>query len=114
MVQSLAEGSSEAAQSPVTADHRERDRKAWNLPRASVGGVSHGAHRDGLDWDNFRDLYYPDSRRHDFKAIVAYGAYKSSHAAPQPVSEGVVRTGAASAIEAQSVGESEGERGASS
>jgi hypothetical protein len=36
------------------------------------------AHRDGLDWDSFRDLYYPDSRRHDFEAIAAYGAYRRS------------------------------------
>jgi hypothetical protein len=31
---------------------------------------------DGLDWDHFRDLYYPDSRRHNFEAIVAYAEFK--------------------------------------
>ena len=36
------------------------------------------AYRDRLDWDGFRDLYYPDSRRHNLEAVVAYGSYKSS------------------------------------
>ena len=78
MVQSLTEPLTDAAQAALKADHLERDREAWNLPRAPVEAVSPGVHRDGLDWDGFRDLYYPDSRRHDFKAIVAYGAYKRS------------------------------------
>ena len=34
------------------------------------------ARRDGLDWDAFRELYYPDSRRHGLAAIVAYGEYR--------------------------------------
>jgi len=60
----------------VRAD-RKRRRKAWNLQRISAKT----AHPDGLDWDQFRDLYRPDSRRHDFEAIVAYGEYKrSTHA----------------------------------
>jgi len=29
-----------------------------------------------LDWDQFRDRYYPDTRRHNLEAIVAYGDYK--------------------------------------
>ena len=88
MVQSLTEPLTDAAQAALKADHLERDREAWNLPRAPVEAVSPGVHRDGLDWDGFRDLYYPDSRRHDFKAIVAYGAYKrSTLAGPQPASD---------------------------
>ena len=51
---------------------------AWNLPRAQVEPASRGAYREGLDWSGFRDLYYPDSRRHNLEAIVAYGAYKRS------------------------------------
>jgi hypothetical protein len=99
MVQSptkpLAEG---AAQATLAADRRERDREA---------------HRDELNWDGFRDLYYPDSRRHDLKAIVAYGSYKKSpRVGPQPASE-VHPQGAAIATEAPSLDEWEDEGGAS-
>src|SRR6188508_2002634 len=76
MVKTLIERPTEAAsQAAVNADHHERDRKAWNLPRASVRTAPRRRHRDGLDWDSFRDLYYPSTRRHDFDAIVAYSNY---------------------------------------
>ena len=85
MVETLTERPPEAAFHPaVKADHQERDRKAWNLPRASVGAVHQGRYRDGLDWNNFRDLYYPSTQRHDFEAIVAYGNYKRSPQANLP------------------------------
>lgn len=111
MVQSLTERPTEAAaQAALRADHQERDREAWNLPRASVETVSHGAHR--LDWDGFRDLYYPDSRRHNLEAIVAYGAYKRyPSAGAQPVSAAV--TADAGSIEALRVEDWEDEGGAS-
>jgi hypothetical protein len=32
----------------------------------------------GLDWQAFSAAYFPGSRRHNLKAIVAYGAYKRS------------------------------------
>jgi hypothetical protein len=87
MVQTLTEPLTEAAQTALRDDHRERDRVAWNVPRASVRTGPRKAYRDGLDWDGFRDLYYPDTRRHDLKAIVAYGAYKTlPRAGPQPAS----------------------------
>ena len=69
-------------------------------------------HRDGLDWDNFRDLYYPDSRRHDFEAIVAYGAYKRSTHAGSPANEATHFNGEASSTEAPSLDEWEDEGGA--
>jgi hypothetical protein len=74
MVQSLIERPAEGgAHEALPADHRER------------GSEVHGGQ---LDWDDFRELYYPDSRRHDLTAIVAYGSYKrSTHAAPQPARE---------------------------
>jgi hypothetical protein len=85
MVKTLTEQPSEAAsQAAVKADHQERNRKAWNLPRASVRTAPRRRHRDGLDWDSFRDLYYPSTRRHDFAAIMAYGDYKRSPQADQP------------------------------
>jgi hypothetical protein len=76
MMQSLAETLTETAQAAVRADHLERNREAWNLPRASREPLPPEPHRDRLDWDGFRDLHYPDSRRHNLKAIAAYGVYK--------------------------------------
>ena len=85
MVKTLTERPTEAAsQAAVKADHQERNRKAWNLPRASVRTAPRRRHRDGLDWDSFRDLYYPSTHRHDFEAIVAYGNYKRSPEANLP------------------------------
>lgn len=37
----------------------------------------------GLDWQAFSTAYFPGSRRHNLKAIVAYGAYRRSSAAGQ-------------------------------
>jgi hypothetical protein len=68
-----------SAQVAVRADHLGRDREAWNVPRAP-GTAAPGARERGLDWEEFMDLYYPDSRRHNFAAIVAYGAYRKSTA----------------------------------
>jgi hypothetical protein len=62
----------------LRADLEERDRKALNLPRASAKPLPETGHRDGLSWDEYRDLYYPNSRRHTLEAIVAYGDYKRS------------------------------------
>jgi hypothetical protein len=87
MTLSLPETLAVAAQAAVTADHLERDREAWNLPRARVETSSRGVHRDGLDWGGFRDLRYPNSRRHNLEAIAAYGAYRRSLSAREPASE---------------------------
>jgi hypothetical protein len=35
----------------------------------------------GLDWQAFSAAYFPGSRRHNLKAIVAYAAYKRSRGA---------------------------------
>ena len=78
MTQSPTATLTQSAQAAVSADHLARDRKAWNLPRAPVGGGARGASQCGLDWEGFRDLYYPDTRRHDFEAVVAYSAYRKS------------------------------------
>ena len=94
-----------AAQAALKADHLERDRVAWNLPRDPVEIVSNEETRDGLDWDNFRDLYYPDSRRHDFEAIVGYGAYKRSPQASSPAAEVIQLKGDATSTGAPSLAE---------
>ena len=113
MVQLLTKTLSDAGQADLKADNLERDREAWNLPRAPVDTVSHGAYRDRLDWNSFRDLYYPDSRRHNFEAIVAYGAYKRSRHTGSPANEAAHLNGDASPTEALSLDESQDEGGAS-
>jgi len=85
MVKTLAERPTAAAsQAAVKADHEERDRTTWNLPRTSVSTAPRRRHRDGLEWDSFRDLYHPSTHRHDFEAIVAYGNYKRASKAGLP------------------------------
>ena len=112
MVQSLTEPLSEAAEAALKADHWERDRVGWNLPRDPVEIVSYDDYRDGLDWDDFRDLYYPDSPRHNLEAIVTYGAYKRSPHAGSSASEATDIKGDASSTEAPSLDEWEDEGGA--
>jgi hypothetical protein len=29
-----------------------------------------------LDWQGFRTRFFPDARRHDFEAVLAYDAYR--------------------------------------
>ena len=41
-----------------------------------------------LDWQAFSAKYYPGRRRHDFEALVAYGAYRRSRAVDTPSSNG--------------------------
>ena len=114
MTQSLTKTLTKAAQAAVRADHLERDREAWNLPRAPVETALRGTYRDGLDWNGFRDLYYPGSRRHNLKAIVAYGAYKgSSPGGQQPAGEAAQLKGDATSTEAVSLDGWEDEGGTS-
>jgi hypothetical protein len=113
-MQTLTKTLAGATQAALKADHWGRDRVAWNLPRDPVEIVSYVESRDGLDWDSFRDLYYPDSRRHNFEAIVAYGAYKRSpQAGAQSVSEAAHPQGGPISTEGASRGEWEDEGGAS-
>ena len=72
MVRSGVEGPARPTTQTSLREHRIRRREAWSLRRIS----SETNDSDGLDWDHFRDLYHPDSRRHNLEAIVAYGEYK--------------------------------------
>ena len=68
----------------------------------------------GLDWQAFSAAYFPDSRRHNLKAIVAYGAYRRSlGAGEQEASEAARLKADAISTEAQEVEEWEDEGGAS-
>ena len=110
MTQSLTGTLAEAAQASVRADRLERDREAWNLPPARVDPVFQDAYQDGLDWNGFRELYYPGSRRHDLTAIVAYDNYKRSPLAGRPA---VDPRGDATSAEAMSLQDWEDEGGMS-
>jgi hypothetical protein len=109
---SFTEPLTEAARAALETDELERDREAWNLPRAP--GDTNGAYQGGLDWDGFRDLYFPESRRHNLKAIAAYGAYKkSSPPGRQPASEAAYLNGDPISTDVVSLDEWEDEGGAS-
>ena len=87
--------------------HRNWRRQAWDLQRIS----SETADSDGLDWDHFRDLYHPDSLRHNFEAIVAYGEHRrttgrNAGSEAAPLKEAV-------STDAESLGEWENEDGVS-
>ena len=78
MVHSRMEGPIGPTTQTSLRKHRKQRREAWNLEQIS----SETAGSDGLDWDHFRDLYYPESRRHYFPAIVAFGEYKRTARLP--------------------------------
>jgi hypothetical protein len=107
MVQSLTgRATGPVALVVARGEHGQRVTGARNLPRAFVGARD----RDGLDWDGFRDRYYPASRRHHLEAIVAYGDYRGtphprSGAEPLPLQDAI-------SVDADSVGEWEDEGGA--
>lgn len=98
----------EAAQATAAADARALDRVAWNTPR-DPATLPDLAAPEGLDWDSFRDLYHPDSRRHNLTAIVAYGDYKRSGEVP---SSAPANAASATASSDTAVAEWEGEGGA--
>jgi hypothetical protein len=79
-MESLAAAPMQSAQAALEAEHQTLDREAWNLPRTPAGTAPRRVFQRGLDWEGFRDLYYRDSRRHNYEAIVAYGAYKKTTA----------------------------------
>jgi hypothetical protein len=81
MTQSLTEALADRAEAAVRADHWERDQEAWNLPRSTAEDEQR-SDREQLDWDRFVATYFPGSRRHDLKAIVAYAAYRGSGDVP--------------------------------
>lgn len=67
-----------------------------------------------LDWQAFSAAYFPRSRRHDLKAIVAYGEYRRTRAARQQQASAAARFEPdAISSEAASVGTWEDEGGAS-
>lgn len=77
MTQPLTEALVEAAREAARDDAWARDQIAWNLPRDRSKEPAEPLSA-GLDWVGFSETFYPGSRRHDLRAIVAYAAYKRS------------------------------------
>lgn len=54
-------------------------RPPWTIgPARDINRTQNYTPDHGLDWEGFSAAYFPGSRRHDLKAITAYGAYKRS------------------------------------
>jgi hypothetical protein len=106
MAHSSIEGPTRPTTQTSLRTHQQGRRDAWNLRLPA-----RTAHPDGLDWDHFRDLYYPDTRRHNLEAIVAYGDYTST-ARRQSRGEAAPLKEAVSTV-AESLGEWENEGGVS-
>jgi hypothetical protein len=72
----MAQSATASARPSASADDQRRDDEAWNLPRRSAETAGHATTRDGLDWTEFVDAYFPGSRRHNLAAVASYGAYR--------------------------------------
>ena len=53
--------------------------------------ASTGLDVSGLDWEAFCAARFPHGRRHDFEAIVAYGAYRRPRSVDERSPDGVAR-----------------------
>jgi len=51
--------------------------KATDTPQRMPTATNSPQRAGELDWAAFQARYFPESHRHDHKAIAAYGAYKS-------------------------------------
>jgi hypothetical protein len=107
MVHPSSEGPARPTTGASLGAHRTRKREARSLPRVPA----ETARPDGLDWDHFRDLYYPASRRHNLAAIVAYGAYRRTPRTRAPDEAAPVKD--APSVDAGSLGAWEDEGGSS-
>jgi hypothetical protein len=118
MAQSLEAPPAPVVRVSPSAGDRERDEKAWNLPRQAPiepvpQTVSHGTDEEGLDWNSFVATRFPGSRRHNFTALVAYSDYKRSLGTSEERGSEATPNAEAPSIEAMSVAEWENEGGAS-
>jgi hypothetical protein len=51
--------------------------------RVTTPIVTSSAHAPaGLDWQAFSAAYFPERRRHDLEALLAYGAYRRNGTLP--------------------------------
>jgi hypothetical protein len=76
-----------------TAPASRAERKLEATTGVGAARESRTEVRDGLDWQTFRAAYFPGSRRHNFEAIAAYGAFKRLRAV-KPSSNDVESTNA--------------------
>ena len=75
----------------LTAESRRRGTR-------TTGASAAGSPEDlpnGLDWQAFSTAYFPGRGRHDFEALIAYGAYRRSRRGDESLPEGAGRPGEA-------------------
>jgi hypothetical protein len=58
----------------ATAETRIEDER-WEDEGGRVWDAAPNA-EPTLDWQGFRKRFFPDGRRHDFEALLAYDAYR--------------------------------------
>jgi hypothetical protein len=58
----------------TTAETRVEDER-WEDEGGRVSDAVPNA-EPTLDWQEFRKRFYPDARRHEFEAVLAYDAYR--------------------------------------
>jgi hypothetical protein len=83
MAQSLETPPKPVLGEPPTTSNWERDEKASDVPRrksvaTDADSDPHGTRNQQLDWKGFVATYFPATRRHNFKAIIAYSDYTRS------------------------------------
>lgn len=83
MTQSLKTPPTSVPVEPPTTSDWERDAKAWNVPRqrpdtSTTDSAPRGTRDETLDWKSFVATFFPDTRRHNFNAIMAYSDYRRS------------------------------------
>jgi hypothetical protein len=88
IARSLSETLAEAPPAAVEPSDWERDQVAWNLPRAPRAAITREPYRDQLEWEEFVAAHFPNSRRHNLEAIVAYGAYRSDRPGTESAATG--------------------------
>jgi hypothetical protein len=79
LARSLSDTPAAAARTPVEATDVERNAEAWNLPRAPRETGAREAPRAHLEWQEFVAAHFPNTRRHNLAAIVAYGVHRSAN-----------------------------------
>jgi hypothetical protein len=65
----------------LNAERRRGARKTGAPAAASREDIP-----ERLDWQAFSAAYFPGRRRHDFEALIAYGAYRHARIVDEPLS----------------------------
>jgi hypothetical protein len=102
------------SQESVPRDNRDTSPSRTTASTPGSDRADHSPTGQDVDWEGFLAAYFPGSRRHNLKAMAAYGAYKRSRPVDkQSATEAVHLKEAAIAEAATSVEAWENEGGSS-